>query len=116
MDKGRAVHGLFKSREEKLMEPLLDYIKSKNSLRLLGPEEAEDRTPTLAVKTQVAPQEIVERLAERKIAAGGDNFYGQRPIEAVGLDADVGVLRLSFVHYTTEADIARLIEALDDIL
>ena len=115
-DKGRAVHGLLKSSEESLMEPLLEYIKSKNSLRLLGPKEAKDRAPTLALKTQIAPQEIAERLADRKIAAGGDNFYGQRPIEAMGLDADIGVLRLSFVHYTTEQDIARLIDAIDDIL
>jgi len=34
----------------------------------------------------------------------------------MGLDAQVGVLRMSFVHYTSENDIARLIQALDDIL
>ncbi|NDH27562.1 MAG: aminotransferase class V-fold PLP-dependent enzyme, partial [Rhodobacteraceae bacterium] len=115
-DKGKAVHKLLRSREEALMQPLLDYIKDKNSLRLLGPGVAEERAPTLSVTTQIPPQDISERLAARQIAVGGDNFYGQRPIEAMGLDAQVGVLRMSFVHYTSENDIARLIQALDDIL
>ena len=115
-DKGHAVHRFLKSREETLMQPLLDYIKSKNSLRLLGPDQAQERAPTFAIKTQAAPQDINKRLAERKIAAGGDNFYGQRPIEAMGLDASVGVLRLSLVHYTSEEDVLLLISALDDIL
>ncbi|MGB1695936.1 MAG: nitrogen fixation protein NifS, partial [Paracoccaceae bacterium] len=74
------------------------------------------RAPTLSVTTQVPPQDLAERLAARQIAVGGDNFYGQRPIEAMGLDAQVGVLRMSFVHYTSENDISRLIQALDDIL
>jgi len=116
VDKGKAVHKLLRSREEQLMQPLLDYIKDKNSLRLLGPGEAEERAPTLSVTTQVPPQDLAERLAARQIAVGGDNFYGQRPIEAMGLDAQVGVLRMSFVHYTSENDISRLIQALDDIL
>ena len=115
-EKGHVLHRFLKSREEKLMQPLLDYIKSKNSLRLLGPDKAEERAPTFALKTQVAPQEINKRLAERKIAAGGDNFYGHRPIEAMGLDAGFGVLRLSLVHYTSEEDVVRLIDVLDDIL
>ncbi len=35
------------------------------------------------------------------------------PLEAMGVDPDQGVLRLSFVHYTTRDEIDRLIAALD---
>jgi selenocysteine lyase/cysteine desulfurase len=34
----------------------------------------------------------------------------------MGIDPAHGVLRLSFVHYTSEAEVARLMTALDDIL
>ncbi len=115
-EKGKAVHDLLRACEEDLMQPLLDYITSKTSLRLLGPEKAQERTPTFAVKTQNSPRTIAERLAERHIAVGADNFYGVRPLEAMGLDADEGVLRMSFVHYTSKSEILRLINALDDII
>ena len=115
-EKGKAVHNLMRSREQELMHPLLDYINNKNSLRLLGPKKARERAPTFAVHTQVPPRTIAEGLAEKHIAVGADNFYGVRPLEAMGLDADEGVLRISFVHYTNEHEILRLIEALDDII
>ena len=39
-----------------------------------------------------------------------------RPLEALGIDPDQGVLRLSFVHYTTADEVARAIAALDAVL
>ena len=41
---------------------------------------------------------------------------GLRPLRALGVDPEHGVLRLSFVHYTSAEDIDRLIEALDRVL
>ena len=32
------------------------------------------------------------------------------------MDPKVGVLRMSFVHYTSETEVQRLMSALDDIL
>ena len=45
--------------------------------------------------------------------AGGGDFYGVRVISALGEDPDHGVLRLSFVHYTTKAEINQLLNDLD---
>ena len=39
-----------------------------------------------------------------------------RLLEAMGLAPDPGVLRLSFVHYTSVADVDRLIDALNVVL
>jgi len=39
-----------------------------------------------------------------------------RPLTAMGVDPERGVLRLSFVHYTTRAEVDKLLTALDDIL
>jgi selenocysteine lyase/cysteine desulfurase len=43
-------------------------------------------------------------------------FYARRLVEALGIDAEHGVLRLSFLHYTSPAEIDQLIEALDQVL
>ena len=48
--------------------------------------------------------------------AGAGDFYAVRLLEALGVAADPGVLRLSFVHYTSPDDIRHLIEALDKTL
>jgi selenocysteine lyase/cysteine desulfurase len=39
-----------------------------------------------------------------------------RPLAALGVDGSKGVLRLSFVHYTSAAEVDRLIAALDQVL
>ena len=48
--------------------------------------------------------------------AGGGNFYAVRPLRAMKVDPGHGVLRLSFVHSTTRAEIDQLLTALDDVL
>jgi len=48
--------------------------------------------------------------------AGGSHFYSKRLVEAMGIDADHGVLRFSFLHYTSPAEIDQLLEALDQVL
>ena len=39
-----------------------------------------------------------------------------RPLGALGVDLERGVLRLSFVHYTSQAEVVKLITALDAVL
>jgi selenocysteine lyase/cysteine desulfurase len=61
-------------------------------------------------------EEVAAELALRGINCGGGDFYAQRPLQAMGVDLDRGVLRLSFVHYTTRDDIDRVIAALDEVI
>ena len=44
------------------------------------------------------------------------DFYAVRPLTAMGVDLARGALRMSMVHYTSAADVARLIGALDEVL
>ena len=98
------------------MQPLLDWIGARNDLQLIGPNDAKLRTPTIAVALDTSVSDMPKRLAKHKIMAGGGNFYSQRTLEALGLDPEQGVLRLSFVHYTTPEEINRLIKALGEEL
>jgi len=49
------------------------------------------------------------------MASSGD-FYATRLLQAVGVDPSTGVVRLSWVHYTSPGDIEFLLDALEQAL
>ena len=108
-----AVHDLMREQEIVVTQPLLDYLAARNDLRLIGPRHAKDRAPTVAVALQGAAEPVAERLAKHGINCWGGDFYAVRPLQAMGVDLDLGVLRMSLVHYTSADDVSRLIKALD---
>ena len=116
-ERGRRVHGLLEGQEKALLGPFLDYLRQRNDIRILGPSDPAVRAPTVAIhpKNKPAPA-VVESLRDQNIAACVSNFYAVRLVEAMGVAADPGVLRLSFVHYTSPDDIYRLVKALDQAL
>jgi selenocysteine lyase/cysteine desulfurase len=118
-DAGRraaAVHDLVRAHEVALAQPLLDYLAARNDLRLIGPRDAVRRAPTIAVALDRAAEPVSVALAQEGINCWAGDFYAVRPLTAMGVDPDRGVLRLSFVHYTTKAEIDRLIQALERVL
>ena len=110
------VHKLFRNYETKILQPLLNYLKTKNSARLLGPSDASVRAPTVALDLGCNAFEVAKKLSAEDILAGGDDFYAVRLLEALGVDINHGALRLSFVHYTRQQDVNAVIEALDEVL
>lgn len=114
--RGTMVHDLMRAREVALLQPLLDALTARNSLRLLGPTQAETRAPTVAVALNRPAEPIAAELAARGIMAGGGDFYAVRALNGMGIDPDQGVLRLSFTHYTTKAEIDQLLNALEDVV
>jgi cysteine desulfurase family protein (TIGR01976 family) len=110
------VHGLQRLHEETLLDPLLYYLRGRNDIRIIGPDIPRERVPTVSIATERPPQELAEELARHGIMAGGGNFYAVRLLEALGLDADKGVLRLSFVHYTSVEEMDHLMEVLENVL
>ncbi|MBU3259904.1 aminotransferase class V-fold PLP-dependent enzyme [Roseovarius sp. PS-C2] len=115
-ERGQGVHDLMRAHEEELLQPLLDHLKGRNAVRLLGPDVAAQRAPTVAVALNRPAALAAADLADRGIMAGGGDFYAVRPLKALGIDRELGVLRLSFVHYTRREEIDKLLNALDDIL
>lgn len=115
-EKAAAVREMMRARESRLTAPLIDYLAARNDLRLIGPRDPEQRMPTLAVHHARPGEALAADLARHRIMAGGGSFYADRCVEALGIDPGHGVLRLSFLHYTSEAEIGQLIEALDRVL
>ena len=110
------VHDLMRAHETALLQPLLDFVAGKNSVRMLGSRVASERAPTVALDLGRSPTEAAKALAERGIMADGNDFYAVRPLQASGIDPEQGVLRLSFVHYTSQAEVDKLMTVLEDIL
>jgi selenocysteine lyase/cysteine desulfurase len=110
------VHDLMRAQEVAVIAPLLDYLAARNDLRLIGPRRAEARAPTVAVALDRAAEPVSEALGKRGIACWGGDFYAVRPLQAMGVDMERGVLRMSAAHYTSPSDVERLIKALDEVL
>ena len=110
------VHDMMRAAETRLLQPLLDYLSERNSVRLIGPDDAASKAPTVAVELPVPGADAAAQLAKHGIMTGGGDFYGARPLTSLGIDLDKGALRLSFVHYTSQSDMDQLFAALDDVL
>ena len=59
---------------------------------------------------------VAAELAKYGVMAGGGDFYAVRALQAMGVDPDQGVLRVSFTHYTSQQEIDQLLDALDRVL
>jgi selenocysteine lyase/cysteine desulfurase len=105
-----------RDHEVEVLQPLLDYVAAKNSVRVIGPVDAGIRAPTVALALQGSGEAAAAELAKHGIMAGGGDFYAVRALEAMGVDPAKGVLRLSFVHYTSAAEVDQLLGALDQVL
>lgn len=115
--RAQAVSALMRSAEEGLLAQLLDFVHHHPRVRLLGPHQAAQRAATVSfLPVHKTAREVAQALAERGIICGASHFYAVRLLEALGVNPDLGVLRLSFVHYTTGAEMQQLLSALDAVL
>ena len=63
--RGRAVHDLMRDQEVTVVAPLLDYLAARNDVRLIGPRQAADRAPTVAVALPGAAEPVAVALADK---------------------------------------------------
>ena len=113
----RRVETLFHQAERDNLRVLLDYLGNRNDLRLLGPNDPDNRAPTVSfTSSRLSATDIGQKLAARNIMAGVGDFYAVRLLEKMGVSPEDGAVRLSFVHYTSRDEINQAIAALDDIL
>ena len=117
ISRAQRVRELLRSAEIPLLSKLLDYLKARKDVRLLGPALARERMATVAFVTRkLEPGEVLKRLARRGFMIGAGDFYAVRLLEAMGVDPRHGAVRISFVHYTTSEEMDGLIAALDRVL
>jgi cysteine desulfurase family protein (TIGR01976 family) len=107
------------AHEAALVAPLLEFLRARPGVRLLGEPTADParRVPTVAFTVDGRDAAgIPAALDTAGVAIRYGHFYARRAIEALGLLERNGIVRVSMVHYNTPAEVARLIEALDRVL
>ena len=86
-----------------------------DGISLYGIRTPEGRTPTFCFNVDGRPPRVVaELLGEQDLYVWDGNYYALEPMRALGLE-DGGAVRAGFLHYTTEGEVDRLLEALADL-
>ncbi|GGV70632.1 cysteine desulfurase-like protein [Streptomyces griseoloalbus] len=107
LDHARAVD------ETAVFAPLLDGLLAMPHVRVHGPHDHTDRTPTVAFTVAGHPADDVARhLARQKIATWSGIFYAHEVMHALGLHED-GAVRAGLSCYTSTEDVDRLLRAVD---
>ena len=108
-----AVSKLMHQHESELCASLLDAVRQL-PVRVIGRSTMKNREANVAlVSERHSSQQLSATLAKKHIAAGHGHFYAKRLLDNIGLkDSEDGVLRISFSHYNTQHEVARLIDEL----
>jgi len=116
-ERGRRVYDLFQAHEKQLLTPLLGWLRNRDDIRIVGPDDPELRAPTVSIIPQKKSiNDVVSVLTKHKLMVSSGDFYGVRPLQGMNIPLDPGVLRLSFLHYTSEQEIEQLITGLSAAL
>jgi selenocysteine lyase/cysteine desulfurase len=116
-EKANRVRSLINSAEKKLLSQLLDFVSNHPKLRLIGPSSATVRVATVSIiPLDQSPEELAQRLTNKGIICSSGHFYSVRLLNAMNIDPNTGVLRLSFTHYTHQDEMNQLISALKQCL
>ena len=111
-----AMFAAFAEREAVLADQLLAFLGGKASVRVLGPGHADPdrRVSTISFVVEGKQSEDIVLAADREqIGIRFGDFYAYRLIDDLGLRPRGGVVRASFLHYNTEAEVDRLLSVLD---
>ncbi len=117
-EKIKKINQLISDHEEKIANPILEYLEKREDIKLIGKNKIsnKNRAPTISFTFKnKTSKEVSDLLIKNKIATRNDNFYAWRCLEALGIDTEDGVIRLSMTHYNSENDTNLVIRALDNI-
>lgn len=94
---------------------LWDSLARIDGVRLYGPPPDVERTPTVSfIIKNVASTEVARRLAERGLFVSHGDFYAQTVVDRLGLQPE-GLVRVGCACYTSDDEVERLIESVQEI-
>ncbi len=112
-EKALQVSSLMHAHETQLCNQLLEDL-SGLPVHVLGRDHTDGREANIAlISDKHSSATLSQQLANNDIAAGNGNFYATRLLERMGIeDIEDGVLRISFSHYNTSEEVARVVDTL----
>ena len=109
----------FERHEDALAERLLGWLRGSKGVRIIGRPTADQRrrVPTVSfVVAGLQSEAVVRHVDGHGIGIRFGDFYAKRLIDALGLQGQGGVVRVSMAHYNTLDEIDRLIRAFDEVI
>ena len=114
-----AAFAAFAAHEERLAERLLAWLRERPRVTIHGEPTGDRERRVSTVSFTVAgtsPEAVVRAVDPHGIGIRHGDFYAKGLVEALGLAERGGVIRVSMVHYNTESEIDRLLEALATVI
>jgi cysteine desulfurase family protein (TIGR01976 family) len=109
-----AAFALIEEHETRLTARFLTQLP--DGVQLYGIPTPEGRTPTFCFNVDGRqPRDVAALLGERELYVWDGDYYALEPMRALGLADSGGAVRAGFLHYTTEDEVDRLLEALNDL-
>jgi len=110
------INKLIAKHEQEIANPILDYISKREDFELIGKSSInnKNRAPTISFVVKNKSSKVVsDFLVKNKIATRNDNFYAWRCLQALKINTDDGVIRISLTHYNSEIESQKLIQILN---
>ena len=115
--RNNALNTMFREHEKALLEHLLEFLRSRDDIQIVGPDYAAGRLPIVSIiPRHKSIAKVYASLTEHKLMLGTGDFYAVRPLMDMGIPLKPGVLRISFVHYTSMEELNQLIAGLKKAL
>ena len=112
-ERNKAVNRLFLEHENTLLNHLLEFLKSRDDIQIVGPSTSENRAPIVSIiPKNKRIKRVYADLTKHKLMLGIGHFYAVRPLQDMHIDEQKGVIRISFLHYTSMEDVNQLINGL----
>ena len=117
--RAKSVFALFHRHETAQANRILEAIKHIKGSRIIGQLQAAEgrRAATISLTVKgMSSMEAAEKLAKKEVAVRNGDFYAVRCLKGLGLaDVEDGIIRISLVHYNSEQDVDRLVQALGEL-
>jgi cysteine desulfurase family protein (TIGR01976 family) len=110
--------GVVERLEGPLTSALIGFLKGRPGVRIIGPETADESRVGIVsfVREGRSSAEIARAGNALGLGFRFGNFYAYRLCRRLGLDPSDGVVRVSFCHYNTPAEVERLTSFLAGVL
>jgi len=116
-ERNTAINRLFLEHENTLLNHLLTFLRSRDDIQIVGPNTIKNRAPIVSIiPKNKRIKRVYANLTKHKLMLGIGHFYAVRPLQDMHINEQTGVIRISFLHYTSMEDVEQLINGLKDAL
>lgn len=110
------VGSLMGALERPVKERIVAAVRANENLRLIGPSDLDKRVATISFVHESLPSEdVAMRFHDSKIAMRHGHMYSYRLCQALGIDVEQGVARISAVHYNSPEEAERVAEVVSSL-